>query len=860
LLVPAIAFMGGIWLSQTLGPVLKPGWLAGCAACLMAALLATTRKPGRPRPGTVTTAILAGLALIAGLGRHQLTLHHPPNHVSTGLAAEPVLTRVAGRIVNSPLERRPTRLNPFIPFDPAPRTQFALALDELRTVEPPTAAAGHLRVTIKAAGLSLRLGQRVEVTGHLHPLQGPSNPGQPDWRAWHRQQGLDASLIVPGAEHLTVLADPPTLWHRLVAALRTRAHSLLFEPYADLETEPSTRLLDVMILGQRSVADEELNEAFLRAGGLHFLAVSGFNVAVLAGTTWLLFRKTLRRSRRTTALVTFCATLLFALVTEPNAPILRAVVSVVLACLAQLTHRPFCPLNWLALAAICILAYNPNQLFGAAFQLSFVQVLSLITLVPAAYRWILRRLVGRGAWTGPAAPEARTLAQLLRRQVGRAALGLAVTCTCAYLISQPLVLVHFGRFAPWGWLSTMLLSPVVAFLTLVSIGAVTANALLPPVGALLTPIAHRTATFLLWSVGLFEHFPAAVIECSPPPAWLVIGTYGGLLALLTSRVGPRCSTTTAPGYPGRLISARTLVAAGLATLLALAWVGWAILPPGLGHADCVLCVLAVGNGSAALLTTPGGQTAVFDVGTDTNSDAGQTAAAALRRLGARGVDLAVVSHLNFDHYSGLPTLMRRLPVQRWLTGGYTEKPAARRALANLLRQLPPQADRPEVLAAPAHLSAGPVELEVIWPPPDLPGKWTVNDRSLVIRLTVHGRTVLLPGDIQRDAMRALLEAERDGRLSLKADVLIAPHHGSVFGKLTADFYAAVSPRLVVASSLAGRPKLKRLVQDTLGPVSRVLVTGEVGAVTVRVTPAGQLVVQTPHSRDGRPSHRPVALP
>ena len=128
----------------------------------------------------------------------------------------------------------------------------------------------------------------------------------------------------------------------LFAALRSRAQSLLFEPYADLEADESCRLLDVMVLGQRTTADRAAQRGLSPPGGLHFLAVSGFNVAVLAGAAWLVVRRVLRRGRRAAALTTLMLTLLFALVAEPNAPILRATICVVVAALAEMTERPFC--------------------------------------------------------------------------------------------------------------------------------------------------------------------------------------------------------------------------------------------------------------------------------------------------------------------------------------------------------------------------------------------------------------------------------------------------------------------------------------------------------------------------------------
>jgi competence protein ComEC len=290
-----------------------------------------------------------------------------------------------------------------------------------------------------------------------------------------------------------------------------------------------------------------------------------------------------------------------------------------------------------------------------------------------------------------------------------------------------------------------------------------------------------------------------------------------------------------------------LVSAGILITLMLTWAGWAVLPAR-HRTDYVLHVLPAGDGAATVLAAPDGSAAVIDVGTNTNSDAGVTAARALRASGVRQVDAAVISHGNVDHFSGLPSLMEHMPVQRWLTNAdlarmHTNANPTLPAVAALRAACPP----PATLRAGDHLTIGDAELDVLWPPADLDPRWSVNDCSLVIRLTTAGRTVLLPGDIEAPAMNVLLDAEHAGRLSLKADVLIAPHHGQVIVGLTANWLAAVSPQAVIVSSRTPRPKLIALVAEVLGPQARTLLTGEVGAIAVHVSPDGGLTIETPYA-------------
>jgi len=338
---------------------------------------------------------------------------------------------------------------------------------------------------------------------------------------------------------------------------------------------------------------------------------------------------------------------------------------------------------------------------------------------------------------------------------------------------------------------------------------------------------------ILEGVGLFERLPAAVIDCSPPPAWLVGVTYALVLTPLLISGTPRWRTAvSAPTLGPRRAWLSSVVA------LVLLWAGWWTWPGPRPDGACRVHVLAVGNGSATIITTPEGRAICFDVGTDRNVDAGEVLARALRRLGIRRLEHVFISHANFDHYSGLPSLLARVPVRRLLFNGQM---LGQSLQSQLTGHGPGVA--PEAVGAGDRLDTGGLRIEVLWPPMQLPaGSWSVNDTSLVLRIGVNGRTVLLPADIESAAMRSLLEEVAAGRIRLAADVLVAPHHGSASGRYATAFYAAVAPELVIVSAADSRPKLQTLVRETLGPAAQLFNTAESGAITVRIGRDGVLTV------------------
>jgi competence protein ComEC len=842
LLLPTVCFLTGIWLADHIASLSPLALLAALILPPTAITLLLTLPKHLLTP-TSRCLLIATCALPIGFLRHHATLDKPPHHITHAATHEPVTTRLVGQIISPPVERPATRHNPFLPFEPPPQTHFILDAHTLLTTKPPSTITGHIRVTIKATQLNLLLGQTLELTGRLARPRPPRNPGEPDWARWAYRQGIDANLSVPAAEHIRAHPTPPGPLARLTRTLRAQARGLLFEP--DAHADPAGELLDVMVLGQRRAAGRTLNDAFRRAGAMHYLAVSGFHVGVLAFATWWISRRLVPHSRTVAAVTTLLATLLYALVAEPNAPILRAATVVIFATLAVLTRRPVCLVNTLALAAATITTLNPHELFRPGFQFSFVQTLALVIIIPRLHHHLFAPHPDH-----PPPGEARTLFQLLRHKAARWLIILAAVCTTAWLTAIPLGLLHFSQFTPWGWLSSLLLAPAIILIIFLSFAAILLNLPLQALNLSLSPLLQHATNTLLASVQFLAQAPGALIESPPPPAWLVAATYATALLLM---IWP--SPTPNPGLALRrpIIPLRILIKITTSAFILLSWLAWLILPPAPSDATISIHVLDVGDGNTILLNTPNHHAFVCDVGTTANHDTGLTAHRTLQHLRARRLDAVIISHANFDHYSGLPTLLEKSPPQHWYTSEYfIPRGSTASPVSQLLKSLPATTPPHTTLHAGQQLTLDNATLEVLWPPPNLDTRWKPNDRSLVMRITAANRSILLTGDIEAPALQALLDLERSGRITLNADILVAPHHGAVIPRLTADFLAAVSPSLIIASTHKPRPQLATLAEQTLGPVN-LLTTRTCGAVAAAIHPSGRITHHTPFAPRPAPS-------
>jgi competence protein ComEC len=598
-------------------------------------------------------------------------------YVDTGDAPEGTVWRIArvrGTVVSEPrLLGVPP--NPFARWTyGAERTAFVLDAESIESVVGNVAASGRLRVTIDEPVLDLRENERVELFGRLRRLEPPRNPGSFDWSAFWKRQGIVATLRCNHRENVRRLdADPPRR-RALITRLRTKVRGLLTD---DLVTgaDEEASLLEAMVLGHRSRLDRRLNDIFIRAGCVHFLAVSGTHIVIVLSFVWLVAR-VLVRARRQCAWWMLVAVGAYALIAEPRPPILRASLMAALLCASILLRHPRARLNWISAAAVILLVFRPLDVFDVGFQLSFAAVLGVSYLTPALWRagcesrdWLERVVLRR-----PFAVQDRELARQsvafdggtkpvalhACRMIWRSFLGLAAVSIGAWLAGVPIVAAHFSRVQPWGPVSSVLVFPfvyVVMILGMVKIAmAGVAPALAPAAGEVVTLVDG----WLINLVELLASLPGATLTVTPPPWWLVGTYYLCLLGLVWRFQPPRARKGEAKRAHDRPADVgtrwpRRLSLALLVTFVA-ALTGWRWQE---STADrTVVTVLSVGAGAATVIELPDGRTVLYDAGSRSPGDVGRSVVVPyLRRRGIRRIDRVYISHPNLDHFSGLPTIV-----------------------------------------------------------------------------------------------------------------------------------------------------------------------------------------------------------
>jgi len=259
------------------------------------------------------------------------------------------------------------------------------------------------------------------------------------------------------------------------------------------------------------------------------------------------------------------------------------------------------------------------------------------------------------------------------------------------------------------------------------------------------------------------------------------------------------------------------------------------LPPGFMR----VVFLDVGQGDSTLLQFPDKRAVLVDTGgvPGASFDIGERVVfPSVRALGVSSIDTLVLTHGDPDHIGGAPAVLRRLSPRQIWEGVPVPPHVPLRELASAAR-LSGAAWR-TVQSGDRELSGG-VEIRVLHPPPPEWERQRVrNEDSVVLELRLGSVSIVLPGDIGREAEQSLNPTLSTAPIT----VVKAPHHGSATSS-TEPFIAAIHPAAVIFS--AGR-------NNRFGHPAPVVVARyrSANAVMFRTDEDGAIVLET----DGRVVH------
>ncbi len=587
-------------------------------------------------------------------------------------------------------------------------------------------------------------GERWQVTVRLKAPHGSINPHGFDYELWQWEQGVQATGYVRAGPR-----DPaPVLlgqtWQHPVQWARGQVRDQILGRLADSDLGG---IIAALVVGDQAAIDRADWDVFRATGVAHLMSISGLHITMFAWAAALALGWLWRRSSRlclrlpapTAALLGGMGlAMVYALFSGWGVPAQRTVLMLAtVSALRLLGLRWPWPQVWL-LACAVVVAVDPWALLQPGFWLSFVAVGVLFATDAGV------------SSSGGLDLRARALALMREQWV----ITLALT---------PLSLLLFGQVSLVGLLANALAIP---WVTLV----VTPLAML---GVLVHPLWELAAG----SVGLMAQLlrglaqlPWASVSLAQAPGWAgVAGVLGGLVLALRLP------------WPLRL--------GGVPLLLpVLLW-----QPPSIPQGEFSLLAADVGQGNAVLLRTTH-HALLYDTGPmySRESDAGHRVLVPLLRALGVQLDTLVLSHRDSDHTGGAVAVLKMQPQAGLLSS--IESEHALQSLRPVTRCVAGQR---------WHWDG--VDFEVLHPlASDYDDMRKANALSCTLRISNGNQTALLAGDIEQAqeaqlVARAISATPGQPSASLRADVLLVPHHGSKTSSSEV-FLDAVQPRFAIVQA------------------------------------------------------------
>lgn len=636
------------------------------------------------------------------------------------------------------------------------------------------AASGGVSLTVggEMAGAAIdrwTAGRLVRVTASLREPAVNFDPGVPDRRDQLADRGTRYAGSVKSAALVEVLERGSFAGE--AAARARRAIRRVVRESVGRWSERSAAIVIAILIGDRAGLGDEVERRLQEAGTYHVIAISGGNIAILAGLLLGLARLAGGRTRWS-FLATSVALLGYAFLVGGSPSVVRATIMAVVYLVGEALDWRTNGWNVMAVAAGLVMVAAPLSIRDPGFPLTF------------------------GATLGILIGMARFAEHLPRAWWAKVPAGLFLASLSAEIALLPVSASAFSRVTFAGLLLNFLAIPLMSLAQIAGLAALVLGAIDPRLAAAAGWAAHFGAWGLVESARFVDAAPWTAFRVPPPPTWIVLTYYGALAA----RLAPSLPSTARRASLVRPLRRFAPVVAALAVLWILFSPAGRIrgaIPSGrlsvtfldVGQADSAIVRLP--DARALLIDTGGSYLGTFDVG-------GRVILPALWALDVFRLDALVITHGHPDHVGGARSIVRDFRVAEVWEG--VSVPCDE-ALGALRSQAESRGVPWRRVVAGDRIVLGDVTIDVLHPPePDWERQKVRNDDSIVLDIRYGNGSFLMAGDIGVEVERDVLARLRPAAVR----VLKVPHHGSA-GSSSPLFLSAAAPAVAVFTIGRSRP-------------------------------------------------------
>lgn len=332
---------------------------------------------------------------------------------------------------------------------------------------------------------SLKIGDRINIKSKINKISGPKNPNEFNYKNYLYYQNINYQTYVKKnfwskikeKRKLTLINHINKIKHELQALINTYLYGV-----------DERAIASALLLGNRSLLNEDVLNAFSSSGATHILAVSGLHVGIFYTliSFSLAWMKRYKKLRRLHPIATILAIWFYVLLTGASPSVMRAATIFTFYAFAKSSNRYFSVYNIIAFSAFILISLDPYIITEVGFQLSYIAVIGIIFLQPKIYKLFI------------------TKNYLLDKVWAITAVSIA-----AQISTVPLIVLYFHQFPNLFWISNLIVIPAAAIILYSGIILF----LVSWSTALSTIIGHALSFIILYlnkSLQLIENIPYAL--------------------------------------------------------------------------------------------------------------------------------------------------------------------------------------------------------------------------------------------------------------------------------------------------------------------------------------------------------------
>ncbi|GAB4570354.1 MAG: hypothetical protein Fur0017_16760 [Anaerolineales bacterium] len=597
-------------------------------------------------------------------------------------------------------------------------------------------------------------GERIRLRGEL---KTPPENEEFSYRDYLARQGIHAYMT---SAHVTRLpGNDGSLIYKLIYSFKSKLVENTYKIYPD----PEASLFAGILFGVDTGLPKKLQEAFKNTGTAHIIAISGFNIAIIAGLFFSIF-KTLLKNERLGAVLAAIFVFLYAFLVGGDPAVMRAAIMGSLSLFARQVGKRNAGINTLAAVALIMAFINPLTLWDVGFQLSFFATLGLI-LYAEPFSNITARFIEKITQQDNSA-----IVSIINENV--------ILTLAAQVMTIPLMAYYFNRISVISFIANPFILPVQPAVMILGGLAVFVSLMIFPLGQFLAWIAWPFAGYTIRVVEFFDKFPNGVIILGDAPLWIIYMTYTSLLLVTFN------GSAIQAWFKSAVSSLR---AAALTLSLALAFICmltfWSASARS-GDGRFHVTFLEAGSADAVLVQTPEGRNILINGGASASELSDELG----RRLPffTRKLDWLIIASTQEDQLAALPRVVERYQPENVLWSGNVQASFSSRLLDEYFAQHEIPAFRAEV-GQRLELGDGAfIEVQAEGP------------RGSVLLIEYGNFRVLLPIGVSEGTFESIEYGNSVG----KVDVLLLADSGYAPSN-PPDIFENLNPQLVVLSVAAG---------------------------------------------------------